>query len=83
MATMETQFAEEEEENFMQLSDTRQLAPKHNKTTGGNQVAWLNASRGRMLGPSRTQEIFTGDSLKLNVYGKACAPWHICRRQKR
>lgn len=35
-----TQFAEEEEANFMQLSETRQLAPEHNKTIGGNRVSW-------------------------------------------
>jgi hypothetical protein len=32
-------------------------------------VAWLNADRGRMLGPGRTQEIYAGDSLKLQVHG--------------
>jgi RHS repeat-associated protein len=37
---------------------------------GGDQVAWLNAERGRMVGPGRTQEIYAGDSLKLQVYGK-------------
>jgi hypothetical protein len=33
-------------------------------------VAWLNANRGRMVGPGRTQEIYAGDSLKLQVHGK-------------
>jgi RHS repeat-associated protein len=33
-------------------------------------VAWLNAERGRMVGPGRTQEIYAGDSLKLQVHGK-------------
>jgi RHS repeat-associated protein len=70
MATMETQEAATEEGIFSQLSESRQLAPEHNKTVGGNEVAWLNASRGRLLGPSRTQEIFEGDSIKLSVFGK-------------
>ena len=39
-------------------------------TQGGNKVAWLNANRGRMVGPGRTQEIYAGDSLKLQVHGK-------------
>jgi hypothetical protein len=36
-------------------------------------VAWLNAARGRMVGPGRTQEIFAGDSIKLQVHGKYLA----------
>jgi hypothetical protein len=70
MATMETQNAETEEEQFSQVSASRQTEPAHNVTVGGNQVAWLNADRGRMVGPGRTQEIYAGDSLKLQVHGK-------------
>ncbi len=70
MATMETQHAESEELEFSQVSASRQTAPEHNKTAGGNQVAWLNADRGRVVGPGRTQEIYAGDSLRLQVHGK-------------
>jgi YD repeat-containing protein len=70
MATMETQNAASEELAFSQVSASRQTEPAHNVTVGGNQVAWLNADRGRMVGPGRTQEIYSGDSLKLQVYGK-------------
>ena len=34
------------------------------------ELAWLNAERGRILGPGRTQEIHAGDSLTLQVHGK-------------
>ena len=67
---MEAASAGEEEQNFRQLSETRQSGVEHNTTEGGNQVAWLNADRGRILGPNRTQEIFEGDSVKLSVFGK-------------
>ncbi|WP_425637958.1 DUF6443 domain-containing protein [Algoriphagus yeomjeoni] len=70
MATMETQNAEAEEMAFSMVSESRQTEPEHNVTVGGNQVAWLNANRGRMVGPGRTQEIYAGDSLKLQVHGK-------------
>ncbi|MCE7057182.1 RHS repeat-associated core domain-containing protein [Algoriphagus sp. AGSA1] len=70
MATMETQHAETEEMEFSMVSASRQTEPEHNVTQGGNQVAWLNADRGRMVGPGRTQEIYAGDSLKLQVHGK-------------
>jgi RHS repeat-associated protein len=33
-------------------------------------TAWLNADRGRILGPSRSQEVREGDSVELGVYGK-------------
>ena len=67
---MEAASAGEEEQNFRQLSETRQSGVEHNTTEGGNQVAWLNADRDRILGPNRTQEIFEGDSVKLSVFGK-------------
>ncbi|WP_057937325.1 DUF6443 domain-containing protein [Algoriphagus resistens] len=70
LATMETQSAETEEIEFSMVSESRQTEPEHNVTEGGNKVAWLNASRGRMVGPGRTQEIYAGDSLKLQVHGK-------------
>jgi len=67
---METQNAETEEQEFTQVEVSRHLSPEHNKTVGGNQAAWLNANRGRMVGPGRTQEIFAGDSIGLQVFGK-------------
>lgn len=70
MATMETQNAASEEEAFSMVSESRQTEVEHNVTEGGNKVAWLNANRGRMVGPGRTQEIYAGDSLKLQVHGK-------------
>ncbi len=66
-ATMEEEYAQEEEQLFEQLPETRILDHRHNNTAGGNQVAWLNAERGKMLGPSRTQEVQEGDSLTLEV----------------
>jgi hypothetical protein len=70
MATMETQNAETEEMEFSMVSTSRQTEPEHNVTADGNKVAWLNADRGRMVGPGRTQEIHVGDSIKLQVHGK-------------
>jgi hypothetical protein len=70
IATMEFGRAASEEEAFSMVSESRQTEPEHNVTVGGNQVAWLNANRGRMVGPGRTQEIYAGDSLKLQVHGK-------------
>jgi RHS repeat-associated protein len=69
-ATMETQNAKTEDLEFSMISASRQTEPAHNVTPGGDKVAWLNANRGRMVGPGRTQEIFAGDSMKLQVHGK-------------
>ena len=49
---MEEEYAQEEEQLFEQLPETRILDHRHNNTAGGNRVAWLNAERGKMLGPS-------------------------------
>lgn len=70
MATMEMSTAEEEEVQFEQLPESRQGGAEHNVTPGGDRVAWLNASRGRVLGPARTQEVQRGDNIKLSVHGK-------------
>nr|MBI1229715.1 hypothetical protein [Cytophagales bacterium] len=72
-ATMETQHAQAEEAAFSQISASRQFGPEHNVTAGGNQVAWLNADRGRIAGPGRTQAIFAGDKVRLRVHGKYAA----------
>lgn len=70
IATMEQANAEEEESQFTQIKPTRKREPKHNVTQGGQEVAWLNASRGEMVGPGTSQEIFEGDSVTLSVHGK-------------
>ncbi|KPQ08947.1 MAG: hypothetical protein HLUCCX10_16755 [Algoriphagus marincola HL-49] len=46
-----------------------QGAGEHNKTPGGYATAWLIADRGRILGPSRSQEVQEGNSIELNVFG--------------
>ncbi len=74
MATMELGNAEEEEQYFDQLQASRQLGPEHNVTPGGDRVAWLNAGRGRILGPARTQEVQNGGKVRLSVHGKYEVP---------
>ena len=70
VATLETGDAVIEEQQFTMLAASRQTEPEHNVTVGGSQVAWLNADRGRMVGPGRSQEIYRGDSMRLQVHGK-------------
>lgn len=70
MATMEISAAQEEEVQFEQLPESRQGGAEHNVTPGGDRVAWLNAGRGRILGPARTQEVQKGDSIRISVHGK-------------
>jgi hypothetical protein len=41
---------------------------------GAGDWAWLNADRGRVAGPGRTQPIYAGDSVKLRVHGKYAEP---------
>lgn len=74
IATMEPEKAEEEEELFDNIRDSRQGASEHNKTPGGYATAWLNADRGRILGPSRSQEVQQGDSVEIGVFGKYVDP---------
>ena len=70
LATMESQHVLKEQEDFFGLTASRQTDVEQNVTPGGDKVAWLNAARGRVLGPSSRQEVFTGDQLNLSVYGK-------------
>ncbi|GEO22236.1 hypothetical protein CQA01_27700 [Cyclobacterium qasimii] len=70
LATMESQHATKEKENFSGLSASRQTDVEQNVTLGGDKVAWLNAERGRILGPSSTQKVFAGDNIHLRVFGK-------------
>ena len=66
---MEPENEESEKEYFENITESRQGAIEHNVTEGGYAVAWLNADRGRILGPARTQEIQEGDTIKLSVFG--------------
>jgi RHS repeat-associated protein len=70
IATMEPENAEQKEEDFQNIKESRQGAGEHNKTPGGYSTAWLNADRGRILGPSRSQEVQQGDSVEIGVFGK-------------
>lgn len=78
IATMEGGRAATEEMQFTMLAETRQTESTHNVTKGGSQVAWLNAGRGRGIGPGRTQKIFSGDSIILQVHGK-----YVDKRKKK
>ncbi len=71
---MEPEKAREEEELFENIKESRQGAAEHNKTPGGYATAWLNADRGRILGPSRSQEVQQGDSVEIGVFGKYVDP---------
>jgi hypothetical protein len=77
LATMEPENAEEEEKEFKGIKESRQGAAEHNKTPGGYATAWLNADRGRILGPSRSQEVQYGDSVEIGVFGKYVDPKKI------
>jgi hypothetical protein len=70
---MEPENADKEEEEFENIRESRQGASEHNKTPGGYATAWLNADRGRILGPSRSQEVQEGDSVELGVFGTPIA----------
>lgn len=71
---MEPEKAEEGEELFENIKESRQGAAEHNKTPGGYATAWLNADRNRILGPSRSQEVQQGDSVEIGVFGKYVDP---------
>lgn len=70
MATMEVENQEEESRQFEMLQSSRQSDHRHNVTKDGKDIAWLNASRGRILGPSTSIEVAEGDSIHLDVYAK-------------
>jgi hypothetical protein len=52
------------------LQSSRQTDQRHNVTEGGEDIAWLNASRGRILGPATSLEVTEGDSIHLSVFAK-------------
>jgi len=67
---MESEHAAQEQANFSGLRCSQQTDAAQNITPGGDKVAWINAERGRILGPSSSQQIFAGDRLHLRVHGK-------------
>ncbi|WP_373493963.1 DUF6443 domain-containing protein, partial [Aquiflexum sp.] len=74
IATMEPENEEEEKAYFENITESRQGAMEHNVTEGGYAVAWLNADRGRILGPASTLEVQEGDTINLSVFGKYMDP---------
>lgn len=74
LATMEPENAEEEKKYFTNLDESRQGAGEHNLTPGGYATVWLNADRGRILGPATTQDVTAGDSVEIEVFGKYVDP---------
>ncbi|WP_199856383.1 DUF6443 domain-containing protein [Lunatibacter salilacus] len=70
LATMELNRSTVEEKEFERVRESRQSGAEHNVTPGGNNIAWLNASRGRILGPAWEREVQEGQELSLSVYGK-------------
>jgi RHS repeat-associated protein len=70
MATMEMPAAKKEEQQFEQMANSRQMDARHNATPGGNRVAWLNAGRGRILGPATTRGVKKGGKVELKVHAK-------------
>ncbi len=51
-------------------NESRQTDTQHNITAGGDKVAWLNAGRGRVLGPNASREVRHGETVNLSVHGK-------------
>ncbi|MBB6609985.1 hypothetical protein H7F15_02955 [Pontibacter sp. Tf4] len=66
-ATMEPDFAYQEESNFANISETRHLDRGRART--GSYAALLSTSRNRPVGPSRRVTMQKGDSLKVEAYG--------------
>jgi hypothetical protein len=69
-ATMEPGRSQQEQQDFEGLARSRQAGAEHNSTPGGSHSAWLNAARGRVLGPARRQEVEAGEKIGLSVNGK-------------
>ncbi|WP_202927936.1 DUF6443 domain-containing protein [Cyclobacterium roseum] len=70
LASMEPGNSKEENKHFEGVDQTRQAGVEHNSTPGGSHSAWLNAVRGRMLGPARRQKVAIGEQVRLSVRGK-------------
>ena len=67
---MESDSESEESQYFQGIRESRQSDHRHNVTQGGQEVAWLNAKRGRVLGPNTSMEVTEGDSVFLSVFAK-------------
>ena len=67
---MESDSEAEESQYFRGIRESRQSDHRHNVTRGGQEVAWLNAKRGRVLGPNTSMEVMEGDSVELSVFAK-------------
>ncbi|SHN22755.1 RHS repeat-associated core domain-containing protein [Cyclobacterium lianum] len=70
LASMEPVKRNEEIRYFEGIDQNRQAGIEHNSTPGGSYSAWLNASRGRILGPARRQQVQIGEQVRLSVKGK-------------
>ncbi|WP_166648194.1 DUF6443 domain-containing protein [Hymenobacter sp. UV11] len=69
IATMELANASKEEQDFDNLTSTRELDPAHART--GDYATRLNAGQNqRMFGPSSSVQLHAGDSLHFEVYGR-------------
>jgi RHS repeat-associated protein len=67
-ASMEASNAEQEEQQFSHVAETRLADPAHARS--GNYVARLNARTGRRNGPSIRLQVAAGDSVHAEVYGR-------------
>ncbi|HYG39743.1 MAG TPA: RHS repeat-associated core domain-containing protein [Cytophagales bacterium] len=70
LATMESENATQEEKEFKNIIETRQLDAAYNHTSGGNESARLNAALGRVVGPAITLNVSPGDTVKMEVFAK-------------
>ena len=67
-ASMEPVNAQQEEQEFAHVADTRQHDAVHART--GDYVARLSAAEGRRVGPSIRWPVQAGDSVTAEVYGR-------------
>ncbi|WP_439481639.1 DUF6443 domain-containing protein [Cyclobacterium plantarum] len=70
LASMEPGRRKEENRHFEGIDQNRQAGMEHNSSPGGSYSAWLNAYRGRILGPARMQQVEAGEQIRLSVQGK-------------
>jgi len=70
MASMEPGRSKVENRHFEGIDQSRQAGVEHNSTPQGSYSAWLNAGRGRILGPARRQRVEIGEQITLSVQGK-------------
>lgn len=73
MATMETENAGLEEQQFLKLKETRTSTAQfidHSKQSANPEVIRLNAGRGITEGPGTLLKVMPGDKVKMEVYVK-------------